>query len=174
MFLGQDRSEDVVIVGAGPIGIACAIAALKRGMDPLLIDAGAVVNSIVHYPIGMTFFTTPERLEIGGHPFPCAAQKPTREESIRYYRGVVRNEQIRVSTYTRLLAATRHKSFLECKVANSGGELRLRCQRVILASGYFDHPNLMEIPGEDLPHVRHYFDEAHRSYDQDVVVIGGR
>jgi hypothetical protein len=88
--------ESAVIVGAGPIGLACAISARRRGLDPLVIDAGAVANSIVRYPIGMVFFTTPERLEIGGHPLVCAGAKPTREEALKYYRGVARAEALRV------------------------------------------------------------------------------
>src|SRR5512141_2541841 len=90
-----------VIVGAGPIGLACAISARRRGIDPLVIDAGAIVNSIVRYPRGMVFFTTPERLEIGNHPITCAGAKPTREEAMMYYRGVVRAERLDVRTYAR-------------------------------------------------------------------------
>src|SRR5213593_553837 len=100
-------TERVLIAGAGPIGLACAISAKRRGLDPLVIDAGAVANSIVHYPAGMVFFTTPERLEIGEHPLVCAGAKPTREEALKYYRGVVRAEELRVRTYTRLLGARR-------------------------------------------------------------------
>src|SRR5256885_14628157 len=95
--------EAAIIAGAGPIGLACAISAKRRGIDPLVIDAGALANSIVHYPIGMTFFTTPERLEIGGHPLVCAGAKATREEALKYYRGVARVERIRVRTYTKLV-----------------------------------------------------------------------
>src|SRR5215510_9765102 len=97
--------ESAIIVGAGPIGLACAISAKRRGIDPLIIDAGALVNSIVRYPIGMTFFTTPERLEIGNHPLVCAGAKPTREEAMKYYRGVVRAEGLAVRTYARLTEA---------------------------------------------------------------------
>ena len=99
--------EPDLIVGAGPIGLACAISARRRGLDPLVIDAGAIAQSIVRYPIGMTFFTTPERLEIGGHPLVSAGARSTREEALKYYRGVARVEGIRVRTYTRLLGATK-------------------------------------------------------------------
>src|SRR5262245_38769030 len=102
------HSEDTIIVGAGPIGLACALSAKRRGIDPMIIEAGSVANSIVRYPIGMTFFTTPERLEIGGHPLVCQAQKPTREEALKYYRGVARAESLDVCTYVRLEAAERH------------------------------------------------------------------
>jgi thioredoxin reductase (NADPH) len=153
----ENPEEGVVIAGAGPIGLACAISAKRRGIDPLVIDAGAVVNSIVRYPIGMMFFTTPERLEIGGHPLVCAGAKATREEALKYYRGVARAEGIRVRTFTKF----------------TGQEPRT-WEKLVLATGYFDQPNRLGVPGEELPHVRHYFDEAHLSYDRDVVVIGGK
>ena len=167
-------AEDTVIVGAGPIGLACAISAQARGIDPLVVDAGAVVNSIVHYPIGMTFFTTPERLEIGGHPLVCAAQKPTREEALMYYRGVVRANGIRVRTHARLVSAWPEPSAISCELEEWGTTLQMSCRRVVLATGYFDWPNRLGVPGEDLAHVSHYFDEGHRSYGLDVAVIGGR
>ena len=148
---------ETIIVGAGPIGLACAISAKRRGIDPLVIDAGAIANSIVRYPINMTFFTTPERLEIGNHPLVCAGAKATREEALKYYRGVVRTEKIRVQTYTKF----------------TGQEPRT-WDRLVLATGYFDHPNRLGVPGEDLPHVHHYFDEAHLSCGRDAVVIGGK
>jgi thioredoxin reductase (NADPH) len=166
--------EDTVIVGAGPIGLACAISARRRGIDPLVIDAGALVNSVFHYPVGMSFFTTPELLEIGGHPFPCSGAKPTREEALKYYRGVTRTEQLRVRTYTKLLGARHESGELICALSDATGSQELRCSRLVLATGYYDNPNLLDIPGEDLPHVSHYFDEAHGSVDLDVVVIGGK
>lgn len=171
----QYTSEDTIIVGAGPIGIACAISARRCGVDPLVIDAGAIVNSIVLYPIGMGFFTTPELLEIGGHPFVASGQKPTREEALKYYRGVVRTEGIRVRPYTKLLDAERmDDEGIVCTLETAAGISYVRCGRLVLATGYYGHPNLMGVPGESLPHVERYFDEAHRSYGLDVVVIGGR
>jgi thioredoxin reductase (NADPH) len=158
--------EAALIVGAGPIGLACAISAKRRGIDPLVIDAGALANSIVRYPINMTFFTTPERLEIGNHPLVCSGQKATREEALKYYRGVARAEHIRVQTRTRLVAAN--------EVETPLGRSRISWDRLVLATGYFDHPNRLNVPGEDLPHVRHYFDEAHLCYGLDAVVIGGK
>lgn len=163
-----------MIAGAGPIGLACAISARRRGLDPLVIDAGAVAESIVRYPVGMTFFTTPERLEIGGHPLVCAGAKATREEALKYYRGVARVEGLRVRPYARLLGAARTGGRLSCDIETRLGREQLTCDRLVLATGYFDHPNALEVPGEALPHVRHYFDEAHRSFNQDVVVIGGK
>ena len=158
--------EVSLIVGAGPIGLACAISAERRGLDPLVIDAGALAHSIVRYPIGMTFFTTPERLEIGGHPLVCAGAKATREEALKYYRGVARAEALRVRTHTKLVSAHEVETRL--------GREPITWDRLVLATGYFDHPNRLGVPGEDLPHVHHYFDEAHLSYGLDVVVIGGK
>lgn len=166
--------EAAVIAGAGPIGLACALSARRRGLDPLVIDAGAVAESIVRYPVGMTFFTTPERLEIGGHPLVCAGAKPTREEALKYYRGVVRTEGLRVRPYARLAGAERAHGRIACDIEMRLGPERITCDRLVLATGYFDHPNTLDIPGETLPHVHHYFDEAHRSFGLDVVVVGGR
>src|SRR5213593_3297569 len=158
--------EAAIIAGAGPIGLACAISAKRRGIDPLVIDAGALANSIVRYPINMTFFTTPERLEIGNHPLVCAGAKATREEALKYYRGVARAEGIHVQTYTKLISTH--------DVETRFGREPIATDKLVLATGYFDNPNRLGVPGEDLPHVHHYFDEAHRSYGQDVVVIGGK
>lgn len=184
------NNENTLIVGAGPIGLACAISAHRRGQDPLVIDSGAIVNSIQHYPTGMSFFTTPELLEIGGHPFTCAGEKPTREEALMYYRGVVRAEGIRIQTFTKLVTARRvgeeilceleydvnrqHPSVSRATSATHGSISELAANRLVLATGYYDHPNRLEIPGEDLPHVRHYFDEAHPSSGLNVVVLGGK
>jgi len=158
--------ETAIIAGAGPIGLACAISAKRRGIDPLVIDAGALANSIVRYPINMTFFTTPERLEIGNHPLVCAGAKATREEALKYYRGVARVEGLRVRTYTKLV----EKSLVETRL----GREPIAWDKLVLATGYFDHVNTLGVPGEDLPHVHHYFDEAHLSYGLDAVVIGGK
>ncbi len=163
-----------IIAGAGPIGLACAISARRRGMEPLVLDAGAIVNSIVHYPPGMMFFTTPERLEIGDHPIVCAGPRPTREEAMMYYRGVARTERLAVQTWTRLVAAGRERDRIRCVIETAAGIDEPTTDRLVLATGYFDHPNRLDVPGENLPHVRHYFDEAHLSWGLDVVVVGGK
>ena len=184
------HKEKTLIVGAGPIGLACAISAKRRGLDPLVIDSGAIVNSILHFPVGMGFFTSPELLEIGGHPFPCSAEKPTREEALMYYRGVVRSEGIHIKTFTRLLSAERTDGGIHCRLStdvsrlhpsedgsqaqDAGERTELVAERLILATGYYDNPNLLGIPGEDSPNVSHYFDEAHPSSGLNVVVVGGR
>jgi thioredoxin reductase (NADPH) len=167
-------SERVLIVGAGPIGLACAISAARRGLDPLVVDAGAIAESIVRYPTGMVFFTTPERLEIGGHPLVSAGPKATREEALKYYRGVVRTERLRVRPYLRFRHAERRNGGFACMLASRLGEERLEAERVVLATGYFGQPNLLEIPGEALPHVAHYADEPHTSAGCDVVIVGGK
>ncbi len=172
--MGELSSEEVLIAGAGPIGLACAISARRRGLGSLIADGGALVNSIARYPIGMTFFTTPERLEIGGHPLSCSGQKATREEALKYYRGVVRTEELRVRTYTRLVGAQREDGAIVAELAVSRGTEQVRCGRLVVATGYFDHPNPLGVPGEDLPHVSHYFDDPHFSSGRDVVVIGGK
>jgi thioredoxin reductase (NADPH) len=165
---------DALIVGAGPIGLACAISARRRGIGHLVVDAGAITNSIVRYPIGMSFFTTPERLEIGGHPLTCSGAKATREEALKYYRGVVRAEQLRVQTYTRLLSAERRDGRLACQLLTSWGTEIMTCDRLIVATGYFEHANLLGVPGETLSHVHHWFDEAHLTAGLDIVIVGGK
>lgn len=170
----KNHFEDTVIVGGGPIGLACALSAKKCGIDPLIVEAGAIADSIVRYPIGMGFFTTPELLEIGGHPFVSVGQKPTREEALKYYRGVVRADKLRVRTYTKLVTARDNGDTISCTLETQNGEMTVDCNRLVLATGYFGEPNLMGVPGESLPFVSHYFDEPHRSFGLDVVVIGGR
>jgi thioredoxin reductase (NADPH) len=167
-------NEEVLIAGAGPIGLACAISARRRGLDPVVIDAGAIANSIARYPVGMVFFTTPERLEIGGHPLVSSGPKATREEALKYYRGVARAEGLRIRTFVRLASAERRDAGLGCRLVTRLGEETLSCSRLVLATGYFDQPNLLGIPGEDLPHVSHYAEEAHVTAGLDVVIVGAK
>lgn len=164
----------VLVVGAGPIGISVAISARRRGLDPLVIDSGAIANSIVGYPPGMTFFTTSERLEIGGHPFTSTGTRPTREEALSYYRGVVRAEALDVRPWVRLEGASRGEAGFQVRLATSSGTVSITCDVLVLATGYFDHPNYLDVPGENLPHVSHRFDEPHLCARQDVVVVGGK
>lgn len=168
--------ETVLIVGAGPIGLACAISAKRRGLDPLVVDQGSIAHSIVRYPVGMVFFTTPERLEIGGHPMVASGAKPTREDALMYYRGVARSDEIRVRPHHRLLAAERRTEGIVCRLRNtlSGESSEIECVRLVLATGYFEHPNRLEVPGENLPHVSHYPEEPHRLGGLSVVIIGAK
>jgi len=167
-------TERVLVVGAGPIGLACAISARRRGFDPLVIDAGAIANSIVHYPVGMIFFTTPERLEIGSHPLVSAGPKATREEALKYYRGVARAEGLRVRSFTRLLGAEAEAGGWRCRLETTRGTEALSAGRLVLATGYFDHPNRLDVPGEELSHVSHYADEPHLSAGRNIVIVGGK
>ena len=174
-------SHDLVIVGAGPIGLQCAILAQRSGLDYVVLDKGPVVAAIARYPTFMTFFTTSERLEIGGHPLVTATDKPTRKEALDYYRKVVGNEGLDVRTCSEVtsiepLADTEHGARFAVHVtatAPSGLSARLTAPVVIVATGYFDNPNLLGIPGEDTPTVSHYYTEGHEYYGRPVVVIGG-
>jgi thioredoxin reductase (NADPH) len=164
-----------LIVGAGPIGLACAISARRRGIEATVIDTGAIAESIVRYPIGMRFFTTAERLEIGGHPFACVDTKPTREEALAYYRRVAQAEQLAVHPRVRLLSAHRESDgTIRCTLRTPRRTQEHRTDRLVIATGYFEHPNLLGVPGEALPHVSHWFDEPHRNAGLDVVIIGGK
>jgi thioredoxin reductase (NADPH) len=164
----------VLVVGAGPIGLAVAIAARRRGIHPLVIDAGVIANAIARYPVGMTFFTTAERLEIGGHPLTSVHHRPTREEALAYYRGVVRAEELDVRTGWRFEGATPSPEGFAATLSRRGRTHPLSAGRIVLATGYFDHPNLLDVPGEGLPHVSHWFEEPHRTAGQRVVIVGGK
>jgi thioredoxin reductase (NADPH) len=172
--MDQPEHISALIVGAGPIGLACAISARRAGVPAVVIDAGTIAHSIVRYPVGMLFFTTPERLEIGDHPMVCSGAKATREEALKYYRGVVRTEAITVRPYTRLVGARRDGDRLHCTIASRHATTVVTCDRLVLATGYFDHPNLLGVPGESLPHVSHWFDEPHLTSGLDVVIVGGK
>jgi len=165
---------DLIIVGAGPVGLEAAIRAKRAGLSALVLDKGPIVNAIVRYPTYMTFFTTSERLEIGGHPLVSAADKPTRKEALDYYRKVVHNERLNVRTYTDVERIERapEAGFRVAIRAEDGTGSVLYAPAVMLATGYFEHPKRLGVPGEDLPHVSHYFDEAHPHYGRKVVIVG--
>src|SRR5215213_8450150 len=149
--------HDVIIVGAGPVGLACAIEARRHDLSVLVIDKGALVNSIVGYPARMEFFSTPDLIEIGGHPFPVQGYKPTREEGIEYYRGVTAREQVDVRLYETVQAV--HGSQGDFRVETSRGVHRSR--NVIVATGFFDLPNRLGVPGDELPKLTHYYREPY-------------
>jgi len=171
--------RDVLIVGAGPAGLATAIAVRQLGLDYQVVEKGAIVEAIFRYPTHMTFFTTPELLEIGGMPLVTPYEKPTRLEALRYYRKVVEAHQLQLSLHEEVIAVTASTTLdgprFEVESRGRLGQTLVRESRaVVLAMGYFDHPNLLGVPGEDLPHVWHYYHEAHPFYRQRVVVVGGK
>lgn len=174
--------RDVLIVGAGPSGLAAAIAAKQQGLEYALIEKGALVNSIFNFPAHMVFFTTPELLEIGGLPLVTPYEKPTRFEALRYYRRVVDTYELEISFGEEVLKVEREtlpgpalREMFFVHTRSDRGVRRLHHARaVLLATGYYDHPNMLGVPGEDLPHVSHYYAEAHPHYRQHVVIVGGR
>ena len=168
--------RDILIVGAGPSGLATAIAARQLGLDFAIVEQGVLVNSIFNFPTQMVFFTTPELLEIGGLPLTTPFDKPTRLEALRYYRRVVDTYQLQIAFEEKVVEVeSEADGTFAVTTASPRGRLRVREARaVVLAIGYYDIPNLLGIPGEDLPHVSHYYDEAHPYYRKRVVVVGGK
>ncbi len=155
--------------------MACAIEAQRAGFRSVLVDKGCLCNSIFHYPSHMTFFTTPELLEIGDIPFSSPNQKPNRNEALEYYRKVAEHYELDVRQY-RLVESVRGSDgdFLVLTKDRFDREEVYRSRKLIVATGYYDLPNYLDIPGEELPKVHHYYDDPHPYYDQDVLVIGGK
>jgi thioredoxin reductase (NADPH) len=166
----------VLIVGAGPSGLAAAIAAKQHGLDYAIVEQGVLVNSVFNFPVHMVFFTTPELLEIGGLPLISPYEKPTRLEALRYYRRVVDTYQLDIGFEEKVVEIDREPDgTFVVTTATPTGTTRVRDARaVVLAIGYYDRPNFLNVPGEDLPHVSHYYDDAHPYYRKRVVVVGGK
>jgi thioredoxin reductase (NADPH) len=174
----SEDTLDLVIVGGGPAGLAVAIAAARAGLYYEVVEKGSLVNAIFGFPRGMTFFTTAELLELGNLPFVTPHPKPTREEALNYYRRVADTFHLAVTVGERVVEIVPGSSRF---VVRSSVDLhgaapveRMRHARhVVVATGYYDNPNRLGIPGEDLPHVSHYFHEAHPFHRRRVVVVGG-
>ncbi|MBH8560261.1 YpdA family putative bacillithiol disulfide reductase [Hymenobacter negativus] len=161
---------DVLIIGAGPVGLACALETQRKGLKVAIAEKGALVNSLVGYPTNMEFFSTPELLEIGGYPFPTAHYKPLREDALDYYQRVARDEKLDIRLHEKVLKLDGEQG--NFTVSTSKGEIPTR--NVILATGFYDLPNLLGVPGEDLSHVSHYYKEPYQHVLQHVVVIGAK
>jgi thioredoxin reductase (NADPH) len=171
----SDTLFDALVIGAGPTGLACAIEVQKAGFSVVLVDKGCVCNSLFHYPSHMTFFTTPELLEIGGIPFPSPNPKPTRNEALQYYRLVAAHYKLDVRQYERVQRVTGADGAFTVHTEDRFGRTAgLRARKLIVSTGYYDLPNLMHIPGEELSKVFHYYNDPHPYFDMDVVVIGGK
>ena len=172
---GIMTTYDIVCVGAGPTGLACAMEAKRAGMRALVIDKGCLCNSIYNYPVNMVFFTTPELLEIGGLPMVSNGDKPTRLEALKYYRKGAEHYGLELRLYEKVLRVDgQDGAFTVVTETASGREECYHAKKIVVATGYYDLPNEMGVPGEHLPHVNHYYTEPHPFWNQDVVVIGGK
>ena len=167
--------RDVLIIGAGPSGLATAIAAKQRQLDYVVVEKGMLVNGIFNFPTHMVFFTTPELLEIGGLPLVTPYDKPTRLEALRYYRRVVDTYDLQISYHETVTAIEKEGDVFVVTTKDERGVQRARQARsVVMAIGYYDLPNYLGIPGEQLPHVSHYYTDAHPYYRRRVVIVGGK
>ena len=161
--------KDVIIIGAGPIGLACGIAAQKKQLDYLILDKGTLVNSLYNYPLNMTFFSTSDRLEIGDVPFISQNPKPTRAEALEYYRRVTQHHQLHTHLYEEVMTLNHVGSHHFVIQTN---KCTYDTKNIVLATGFYDAPYMLDIPGEELDKVRHYYLEPHPYFNMDVAIIG--
>jgi thioredoxin reductase (NADPH) len=167
--------HDLLVIGAGPTGLACAIEAQRAGFSVVLVDKGCLCNSLFHYPAHMTFFTTPELLEIGDIPFSSPNPKPTRTEALEYYRKVAEHYALDLHLYESVERVTGHDGAFEVHTQDRFARpITHRVRKIVVATGYYDRPNYLGIPGEDLPKVQHYYNDPHPFHGLDVLVIGGK
>ena len=162
--------RDIVIIGAGPVGLACGIEAARNGLDAVVVEKGALANSLVGYPVQMEFFSTAELLEIGGHPFPSLRVKPTRTEALQYYRRVAKQEKLNLRLYERVLRVHGEDNAFTVETDKD----KILCRKVVVVTGFFDVPNRLDVPGESLPKVTHYYREPYAYAGQQVAVIGAK
>lgn len=171
----MSESFDALVVGAGPTGLACGIELQQRGVKALLVEKGCVVNSLYHYPTNMTFFTTPELLEIGNLPMTSLNDKPNRTEALKYYRRVADHYHLDIRQYERVhRIGGEDRAFQVVTTDRLGCQHVYQARKIVLATGYYDVPNRLNVPGEDLPKVLHYYKEPHPYYNHDVAVIGAK
>lgn len=166
---------DVLVVGAGPTGMASAIEAQRAGFTSVLVDKGCLVNSLFHYPANMVFFTTPELLEIGDIPFTTANQKPNRSEALEYYRNVAQHYRLDVRQYQRVMQVGGRDGAFQVRTQDlHNHDHEYMARKIVVATGYYDLANYLGIPGEDLPKVMHYYKDPHPYFDMDVLIIGAK
>lgn len=164
----MNEKYDLVIIGGGPIGLACGIEAKKAGLHYVIIEKGCLVNSLFNYPLNMTFFSTSEKLEIGNVPFISHGPKPNRFEALEYYRRVTSSWDLNTKLYEKVEAVTKNDNTFQIKTTKG----QYTSSALILALGFYDLPYLLNVPGENLPKVRHYYDEPHPYFDQKIIVVG--
>src|ERR1700712_4931587 len=175
MGASASNVHDLVVIGAGPTGLACAIDAQRAGFSVVLIDKGCLCNSLFHYPAHMTFFTTPELLEIGNVPFSSPNQKPNRNEALEYYRKVAEHYALDVRQYETVLSvAGSDGEFIVHTEDRFGRCIEHSARKIVVSTGYYDLPNYLAIPGEELSKVKHYYHEPHPFFGLNVLVIGGK
>ncbi|MDT8436855.1 MAG: YpdA family putative bacillithiol disulfide reductase [Gemmatimonadota bacterium] len=172
--MSEREHTDILVIGAGPCGLAVGVAAREAGLPCTILDKGPVTSAIDRYPLDMTFFSTPEHLELGDVPLVVDRDKPTRRDALTYYRRIARHFSLDVRQYEEVLAVERNGSGFHATSRTAAGDRREYAARaVVVATGYYDTPVLLYVPGEGLPKVTHYFRDAHRYFDQDVIVVGG-
>ncbi|GEL08096.1 YpdA family putative bacillithiol disulfide reductase [Salisediminibacterium halotolerans] len=173
-FVNQE--EEIIVIGGGPCGLSAAIELQNKGFSPLIIEQGNIVHSLFHYPTHQQFFSTSDKLAIGGIPFFSTERKPKRNEALVYYREVVHQKQLRIRSYEKVTQAYKQQdgSFQLQTKEKTGNIRHYRAKALVIAIGYYNSPNRMNVPGEEYPHVYHYFHEAHPFFDQKVAVIGGK
>lgn len=164
----ENKKYDLIIIGGGPIGLACGIEAQKKNLSYFILEKGTLVNSLYHYPVNMTFFSTSERLEIGGIPFVSNHNKPTRNEALEYYRRVVTSFGLSIHLFEKVTGVKGSQSDFTVATVKS----EYVCRYIIVATGFYDIPYLLQVKGEDLPKVKHYYDNPHFYAFQDVLVVG--
>jgi len=171
----RDSIHDVLVIGAGPTGLACAIEAQRAGLTAVVIDKGCLCNSLFHYPAHMTFFTTSELLEIGDIPFPSPNAKPTRIEALEYYRKVALHYSLNLRLYESVEQVEgTDGDFTLHATDRFARSITHRARKIVVATGYYDLPNPIGVPGEELPKVQHYYNDPHPFHGLDVLVIGGK
>jgi thioredoxin reductase (NADPH) len=168
------HEEDVVIIGAGACGMSCAIELQKVGISPLIIEKENIVNTIYRFPTHQTFFSSSEKLEIGDMPFITETRKPVRNQALAYYREVAFRKQLRINTFETVTDIEKKEDYFHIRTIKNGRNRFYKANHVIIATGYYDQPNYMHIPGEKLDKVTHYFKEGHPYYNKNIVVIGGK